>query len=45
MAGKGQLYKCDICGNVVEIKQAGEGMLVCCGEAMRLLSPEEAEIY
>jgi desulfoferrodoxin-like iron-binding protein len=30
----GKLYKCEICGNVVEVKEDGDGELVCCGEAM-----------
>ena len=45
MTEKGQVYKCDICGNVVEIRQEGQGELVCCGESMRLLKPEEAASF
>ncbi len=30
----GETYKCDICGNVVEIKKAGGGELVCCQKPM-----------
>ena len=33
----GEVYKCDICGNVVEVKEAGGGELVCCGEPMKLM--------
>ncbi|MFP4255421.1 MAG: desulfoferrodoxin FeS4 iron-binding domain-containing protein [Desulfobacterales bacterium] len=43
MTETGQVYKCDICGNVVSVLQSGDGELVCCGEAMRLLSQQEAE--
>jgi len=32
----GQVYKCDICGNIVEILHTGEEMLVCCGQPMIL---------
>ncbi|MDN7024751.1 desulfoferrodoxin FeS4 iron-binding domain-containing protein [Methanoculleus sp. FWC-SCC1] len=32
----GQVYLCEICGNVVEVKEAGGGELVCCGEPMVL---------
>ncbi len=32
--GVGGVYKCEICGNVVEVKEAGGGELVCCGEPM-----------
>ena len=31
-----QIYKCNICGNIVEVLHPGEGELVCCGEAMKL---------
>ena len=30
----GEVFRCDICGNVVEVTKAGGGELVCCGEAM-----------
>jgi desulfoferrodoxin-like iron-binding protein len=45
MTEKGQIYKCDICGNVVSVLEAGDGDLVCCGENMRLLTGEEAQKY
>jgi superoxide reductase len=32
------VYKCDVCGNVVEMYVAGQGELVCCGQAMTLQS-------
>jgi len=32
----GEVYRCDICGNVVEVKTVGGGELVCCGEPMKL---------
>jgi len=32
-----QVYKCFICGNMVEILHAGRGELVCCGKPMELL--------
>jgi len=34
----GEVYRCDICGNVVVVKEAGGGELVCCGEPMQLVS-------
>jgi len=37
-----QVYKCEICGNMVEVVHAGQGELVCCGEPMKLL-PEKKE--
>jgi superoxide reductase len=36
MAEKLQVYKCEKCGNIVEVIHAGEGELVCCGEPMKL---------
>ena len=30
----GEIYKCSICGNVVEVKEVGGGELVCCGKPM-----------
>ena len=32
-----QVYRCNICGNIVELLHAGAGELVCCGEPMELL--------
>lgn len=29
-----QVYKCSICGNIVEVVHAGAGELVCCGQPM-----------
>lgn len=43
MTTKLQLYKCDICGNIVQILHEGEGELVCCGEVMRLLEPKRED--
>lgn len=37
MVSLNQIYKCDICGNIVEVVHAGGGNLVCCGKPMRLL--------
>lgn len=31
-----QIYKCDICGNIVEMLHEGKGELICCGEPMKL---------
>jgi len=30
-------YKCNICGNVVKVIQAGAGTLSCCGQSMELV--------
>ena len=31
-----QIYKCEVCGNIVEMLHAGAGQLVCCGQPMKL---------
>jgi len=31
-----QVYKCDVCGNIVELLHTGDGVLVCCGQNMVL---------
>ncbi len=31
-----EVYKCNACGNIVEVLHAGGGELVCCGEPMKL---------
>jgi superoxide reductase len=36
MAEQLEVYKCDACGNIVEVLHGGAGELVCCGEAMKL---------
>jgi len=33
-----QVYKCALCGNIVEVLHAGGGELVCCGQPMQLLT-------
>lgn len=33
-----QVYKCNICGNMVESVRGGGGTLVCCNEPMELLA-------
>ncbi len=37
-----EVYKCEICGNIVEVIHTGEGELVCCGKPMKLQA-EKAE--
>jgi superoxide reductase len=33
-----EVYKCELCGNIVEVVHAGGGDLSCCGQDMKLLS-------
>ncbi|NHJ32932.1 MAG: desulfoferrodoxin [Asgard group archaeon] len=43
MADKLQIYKCEMCGNIVEVIHGGKGQLVCCGEPMILLEEQTAD--
>ena len=36
MTEKLQVYKCEVCGNIVEVIHEGAGELVCCGQPMKL---------
>ncbi|MBU1164717.1 desulfoferrodoxin FeS4 iron-binding domain-containing protein [Patescibacteria group bacterium] len=36
MTEVGQIYNCVVCKNIVEVKNAGVGELVCCGQPMKL---------
>jgi superoxide reductase len=37
MTEKLQVYKCSVCGNMVEVIHSGAGELVCCGKPMDLM--------
>jgi superoxide reductase len=37
MAEKSGIYKCELCGNIVEVLIAGDGELVCCEQPMKLM--------
>lgn len=37
MAEKGTVYRCQVCDNLIEVLQEGEGELVCCQVPMTLL--------
>ena len=43
MTEKMQVYKCAICGNVVEVLHSGAGELVCCGEPMEIMSEKKED--
>jgi superoxide reductase len=38
MAAKLEIYKCMMCGNIVEVTHGGDGELVCCGEPMKKMT-------
>ena len=39
-----QVYRCNVCGNIVEVLHAGKGELVCCGQPMELLQEKIADV-
>ena len=43
MAEKYGIYKCELCGNIVEVLHAGPGELVCCGTPMKAISENTVE--
>jgi len=38
MTEQNQVYKCEVCGNIVEVLHTGAGELVCCGQPMKLMT-------
>lgn len=36
MPKRNEVYKCEICGNIVEVVHGGTGELVCCEQPMKL---------
>ena len=38
-----QVYKCRVCGNIVEVIHAGGGTLVCCNQPMNLLTEDTTD--
>jgi desulfoferrodoxin-like iron-binding protein len=36
----GEIWRCDVCGNVVEVRKVGGGQLICCGGPMIKVSGE-----
>ena len=43
MTEQKQIYKCNICGNMVEVLHQGIGQLVCCGQPMELLQEKSKD--
>ncbi|MDN5368562.1 MAG: superoxide reductase, partial [Thermovirga sp.] len=43
MAEVREIYKCEICGNIVEVLHGGAGQLVCCGQPMKAQTPQTAD--
>lgn len=38
-----EVYKCELCGNIVEVLNAGAGELVCCGQPMTLFKENSVD--
>lgn len=38
-----EIYKCEACGNIVEVLHIGEGELVCCGAPMKVFEEKTAD--
>jgi len=43
MTKRHQVYKCNICGNIVEVLHEGGGTLVCCGQDMVLFEEKKED--
>jgi len=43
MTKRYDIYKCNICGNIVQILHEGAGTLVCCGQDMELIGTKTVE--
>ena len=39
-----QVYKCNVCGNIVEMLHTGVGKLVCCGQPMELQKEKTEDV-
>ena len=44
MTSQKQVYRCNVCGNIVEVLHAGKGELVCCGQPMELLQEKVSDV-
>ncbi len=43
MTNQKEVYKCAICGNIVEVLHEAGGALVCCGENMTLMKENSVD--
>ncbi len=43
MTKKLQVYKCEVCGNIVNVLHAAAGILVCCGQPMTLMAEKSED--
>ncbi|MAG79136.1 desulfoferrodoxin [Candidatus Pacearchaeota archaeon] len=38
-----QIYKCEVCGNIIEVLHPAGGTLVCCNQNMKLLEENSSD--
>ena len=43
MTKKLEMYKCEVCGNIVEVVLSGVGELVCCNQPMKFLKANSTD--
>ena len=43
MTNKLEIYRCKVCGNIIQVLVGGEGELHCCGEAIELMEIKTQE--
>lgn len=43
MTNRKEVYRCQVCGNIVEVLHAGAGELACCGQPMKLLAENSVD--
>ena len=43
MTGLKKVYRCNDCGNIIEVLHTGEGELVCCGHPIELLQEKTTD--
>ncbi len=44
MTERSRVYKCNVCGNIIEVLHAGVGKLICCGQEMELLKDKTEDL-
>ena len=44
MTEKGQVYRCNVCGNIVTLLCTGPGNLVCCEVPMELMEAKQGDV-
>ena len=43
MTSRHQIYRCEVCGNIVEVLHPGTGILTCCGQPMTPLEEKTTD--